>query len=273
MYTGDGGFLAFASFDFLRGLRDEDGRLLGEGKALAGEVPAATIRLTNEPALLQILAHWPQILLRIRRIRAAIVSTGAPSALELWRIAPAAACVVSFHCLERGTASPIPVADAALFKASVGMKYALRHAEVARLEHGDAIGSPPTAAAIWDYIDRERLLTGAVEVCAGPELLIRELLDVLVAGGADPPAHAASPDGTDINKLLAYADLLAVWETTVLVARAEEGAAGDGRLVAIGRTMLRDVCKAVGFAIIPDVTLGRSLIERALQRLFERAAP
>jgi hypothetical protein len=228
----------------------------------------------NVSALTQIQAHWNQVLQRIRTIRAAFTGRSGyleASALDLWRIAHAAVSLVSFRYLER-RASPTPVADAALFKATAGIKYALRHAGVARLADGSVIGSHPNAAALWDYIDRERLLIGSAQVCAGPEAMIRELLDVLVDGGGNASPAGADDDPFDTEKLLAYADLLAVWETVVLVARAEERDGSGGRVHGIARTLLREICAATGFVIVPDVELARNLIEAALRRLFGCAA-
>ena len=138
-------------------------------------------------------------------------------------------------------AEPVPVADAALFKAAIGIKYALRHAEVSRYDGRDALGTYPSAASLWNYIDRERLLIGDGQVCAGPEMMIRELLDVLVKGGG---SQAPDSVGLDIGKLLAYADLLAVRETAALLARARERELpGEHRLAELCRRMFVDVSR------------------------------
>jgi hypothetical protein len=287
MDSGDGAFLAFASFEHLRGLRDTDGRPLGEVKApapLVAAVPAELVACDyadarfecalpmNVSALLQINDHWHQILGTIRSIRAAFIGrTGRTplTLLDLWRIAHAAVSTVSFRCLERGIAHAIPVADAALFKASAGIKYALRHAEVTRLGGRDAVGAYPSAASVWAYVEGERLLIGSAQVCAGPEMMIRDLLDVLVNGAGS----AASGEVLDLGRLLVYADLLAVWETLALVQRAQERRPG-GRLAGTCRSMLRDVCAATEITGVPeDVALGRQLIEDRLQRLFGRGSP
>jgi hypothetical protein len=287
MDSGDGAFLAFASFEYLRGLRDTDGRPLGEVKApapLVAAVPAELVACDyadarfecplpmNVSALLQINDHWHHILGTIHSIRAAFIArTGRTplTLLDLWRIAHAAVSTASFRCLERGIAHAIPVADAALFKASAGIKYALRHAEVTRLGGRDAVGAYPSAASLWAYVEGEGLLIGSAQVCAGPEMMIRDLLDVLVNGAGS----TASGEVLDLGRLLVYADLLAVSETLALVQRSEERRP-DGRLAGMCRSMLRDVCAATEFAGVPEhVALGRQLIEDRLQRLFGRASP
>jgi hypothetical protein len=286
MDPGDESLLAFASFDCLRGLYDTDGRPLGERKAPRavrdqvetnlvacdyGDARAATAFPMNVSALLQIRAHWRTVLDRVRVIRATLLArTGRsnPVALDLWRIAHAAASVVSFCRLERGTAEPIPAADAALFKASVGIKYALRHAEIARYGGRDALGMFPSTASLWNYIDREQLLIGDGQVCAGPGMMIRELLDVLVGGCG---SHACDLAGLDTSKLIAYADLLAVWETAQLLARAREREfAGERRLSELCRRMLADVCDAAGVAQIQEAADVRLAVEAGLQQLFGR---
>lgn len=167
---------------------------------------------------------------------------------------------------ERGMPEVIPVAEAALFKASVGIKYALRHAEMSRYDGRDAAGVRPSAASLWRYIEREQLLIGEAQVCAGPEVMIRELLDVLVDGGS---SEARPPADLDVGKLLACADLLGVWETAMLLARARERERpGERRLSELCRRMLDDVCAAVGFTPIPEGEGSRLAVERALWRLF-----
>jgi hypothetical protein len=286
MDPGDESFLAFASFNFLRGFCDADGRPLGERKAPTAvweqtetelvacdyaDARSATAFPMNVSALLQIQAHWRTILDRIRVIRATVIGQTGRSeltALDLWRIAHASASVVSFCRLERGPAEPVPVGDAALFKASVGIKYALRHAEISRYEGRDALGAHPTASALWKYIDGNGLLIGNGQVCAGPEMMIRELLDVLVEGGA---SHVRDSNGLDTRKLLAYADLLAVWETATLLARAREREQpGELRLAALCRRMLTDVCEAVGFAPVLEGAEARLAVEAQLQQLIDR---
>lgn len=288
------GFLAFASFEQVRGWRDADGRPLGEAKAppsLRDAVSTELIScdyqdlrstsglLMNVSALAQITTHWPTILDRIRLIRGAFVARSRrshPSALDLWRIANAAVSVVSFHRLATKSTSVIPVFDTALFKASIGVKYALRHAEVARLQGIDAIGAYPSPATLWQYIVREGLLLGVSQVCAGPSTMIRELLDVLIDGRETNSGQAALCEPIDIEKLLAYADLLAIWETAALLTRTEERAgAGDAhrRLRDICRTMLRDVCTAVGFPNTPETAPSRQIIEARLALLFESGVP
>ena len=284
MDPGDESLLAFASFACLRGLHDTDGRPLGERKAPRavwdqvetdlvacdyGDARTATTFPMNRSALLQIRTHWRTVLERVRVIRATVLArTGRTNltALDLWRIAHAAASVVSFCRLERGTREPIPAADAALFKASVGIKYALRHAEIARYGGRDPLGMFPSTASLWIYIDRERLLIGDGQVCAGPEIMIRELLDVFVGGCGSHAPHLSS---LDVGKLLAYADLLAVWETAQLLARARERELpGERRLSELCRRMLNDVCEAAGVAPTLEGADVRLAVETGLQQLF-----
>jgi hypothetical protein len=262
MNLGDESFLAFASFDFLRAVCDADGRPLGERKAPPAvweqvetevipcdyaDARSATAFPMNVSALSQIRTHWRTILHRIHVIRAGVIARIGRSdltALDLWRIAHAATSVVSFLRLDRGMAEPVPIADAALFKAAIGIKYALRHAEVSRYDGRDALGTYPSTASLWNYIDREQLLIGDGQVCAGPEMMIRELLDVLVNGSG---SHAPDSAGLDVGKLLSYADLLAVRETAALLARARERELpGEHRLAELCRRMFVDVCEAVG---------------------------
>src|SRR5579862_7211937 len=105
MDSGDGDFLAFASFEHLRGLLDADGRPLGEVKAPARSAAGIATELAacdyadarsesdlpmNVSALLQINEHWRTVLGTIRSIRAAFIArTGRAqlTALDLWRIA------------------------------------------------------------------------------------------------------------------------------------------------------------------------------------------
>jgi hypothetical protein len=281
--------LAFASFEHVRELRDADGRQLGELKASGSARARSATELVpchyadersasglpmNAPALAQIVLHWPAILRVVGTIRAAfIVRSGMPrlSGLDLWRIVNAAASVVTFRCLERGDASVVPVADAALYKACVGIKFALRHAEVEQFGRTDAIGAYPSAESLWRYICRARLLIGSSQVCAGPAALVLELLAVLVTGPDREPDHRIAIEPIDVARLLDYADALAVWETVNLLARARTSSAGNdagGRLHRMCLTMFENMCGAVNLAVPPDVELARVVLERRLESLW-----
>jgi hypothetical protein len=285
----DRGLLARASFEHLRGLRDTAGRSLGELKSTGQDTSEAALISsggrfadsraqsalpTNAAALEQIVLHWPAIRHRVSTIRGAFVDRYGSErlrALDLWRIANAAVSVVSFNRLDAAPHSFVPVADAALFKACVGIKFALRHAEVARLGGNDALGAFPSSTSLLAYIERERLLIGPTQVCAGPAVMIAELVTVFVDGLEPDSAPEAEPFAFDVEQLLRYADLLAVWETVLLLERADGRAppTADGvRLRRLCRTMLRDVCAAVDFAVTPDVELARRRIEEHLRLLL-----
>jgi hypothetical protein len=285
----DRGLLARASFEHLRGLCDTAGRPLGELKSpVQGTTEAALVSSdgrfadsrarsalpTNAAALEQIVLHWPAIRRRVGSIRGAFVERHGSErlrALDLWRIANAAVSVVSFNRLDAAPQTFVPVADAALFKACVGIKFALRHAEVARLSGDDALGAFPSSTSLLAYIERERLLNGATQVCAGPAIMIGELVSVFVDGLEPDPEPEAERLAFGVAQLLRYADLLAVWETVLLLERAEgrAPATADGaRLRRLCRTMLRDICSAVDFAVTPDVELARRRIEEHLRMLL-----
>lgn len=229
-------FLEFASPASIRRLVDEDGRPVGEGKALdafrhgvemelrpseAEDTRAKSDRPLNASAMRSVLEHWPFVTQRFAEIRAAFIAREgrtALSALDLWRVTHAMTSVVSFGCADRAGAPTVRARDAAVFKASAGMKFSLRHIRLARLQ--SAAGVPPeplTAQGLWAYIARERLLIGESQVCAGPQKMIVEMLDLLVAGraGARPAAGRPAP----IERLLRYADALALWESAALLFR------------------------------------------------------
>jgi hypothetical protein len=291
--AGDRGLLERVSFEHLRGLRDTTGRFLGEFKSPDQEIdedrlisgqwsfadPRSECLLpTNAAALDQIILHWPMIRQRVGSIRAAFVAERDAtrlSALDLWRLANAAVSVVSFNRVDLAAEALIPIADAALFKACVGIKFALRHAEVSRLSGHVALGPFPSAESLWAYIDRERLLIGTTQVCAGPTAMIRDLISVLVDGRRPDAPPDDEPVSVDAARLLLYADALGVWETVLLLERADAYAqtTGDGaRLRRTARTMLRDICTAVDFAVTPDVGLARRLIEAYLGTILHRSA-
>lgn len=174
---------------------DEDGRPLGE---LAAGAQVAHVRCPyadsrhglpmNRSALDQIRAVWPQVL----ALFAGAAAREAQTVAGAWRASTA--CMAAAALGPR----PVPRAWSAAWKASLGYQQTFALLTLVH-DRGDtplrALGTGPQFVA---WCDREGLLVGHVEACAGPSGWIARGFEVL----ADPPP--APPFPVDPDRVAAF---------------------------------------------------------------------
>lgn len=173
--------------------RDDEGRPLGENKVLrlAGEQVPVELRRCPYPgsrhehpkpmnvsALQQMIRHWPRIVGALGWLRARYVEgPGELSLLAFWRVAQAGALVPSYLLLHGAgpfREAHLPAWVAGLYKASLG----LYETSQLMMIHGSVTGecgpgAVVTAEAVLAFADRNQVVVGQHEVCAGPANLIR----------------------------------------------------------------------------------------------------
>ncbi len=201
--------------------RDADGRPLGEGKLpieMIAHVPM-TLRTCvyagsrfqhaqpmNLSALQQVRRHWDDcrgLLAWLRQLHLELTGSDRVTLSALWRIAQLGQSLPAWLTLRH--AAPIadgalPPAIAVVFKVVAGLTLAIQSQHLAAVLSGT---DDTTAAAdrtrLIDHCETQGLLIGATEVCAGPLMMIAEILDLLIDGPREalplPPCAATIGDG------------------------------------------------------------------------------
>ncbi len=180
----------------------------------------------NVPAAHQIRAAWPRLLGWWGGAAACFT----PTVHGAWQAS--CLCVAAGPAAVEGTTNPVPAPLSALYKASLGLNQSLLQA-LLRLE----VASRPLADlgdgdAFMAWCDREGLLLGQREVCAGSPGQIAEAWDALIARQGDPPPVAV--DEAARLGLRQAADLALMAATYQGLRRGEPGCA------CLGCRMLRD---------------------------------
>ncbi|MDQ3363823.1 MAG: hypothetical protein M3680_00120 [Myxococcota bacterium] len=183
-------------------MRDAEGRPLSEGKAgpdrMAG-VPFALrtcpypgsrhhhARPMNLSALRQVSAHWDGVLgavAYLRELHRQSAGTGISCIADVWRIGHMTSSIAELAFMR--TWRPIgdrelPATIAAMYKVTLGVTSTSLKAwsDVAV-----RFTSPASVDFLIDYAERHGQLIGPDQVCGGSETMIRELLAVVVDGGA-----------------------------------------------------------------------------------------
>ncbi len=188
--------LLFALGDAL----DDEGRPLGERRASSAakaRVPMEVVacpyagerlgRPMNASALERMTAHCKEVLREIAAFHH-LLPAGPPGwdAMLLAVLDQLAGAAV--YRLRQGPDARLPAARAAGYKLSAGY-FAALHRLLEDRAHG--VERPETAGAFLDFVQRERLLLGSSEVCAGPPQLLRKVTEVFLHGAPDEAAWAA----------------------------------------------------------------------------------
>jgi hypothetical protein len=180
----------------VHGLRDDDGRPLGEHRApSAGEAePAVAMELAacpypgsraaagkpiNVSALHATLKHWRTITGLLARARA---ETPGATVIDVWRAGQTVESLpylVLFARRAGAGASCVPSALAAAYKVMLGTNAGLLGYWLERPPDT----ALPSADDLLTFVEQRGLLVGPAQACAGPEALIREALEILLDGG------------------------------------------------------------------------------------------
>jgi hypothetical protein len=158
----------------------------------------------NMSALLQMTDHWPEVLVGLSFLRDVLVPrrpVGEVTLLDFWRIAKAGALVPSF-LIYRGKDplgdGQIPGFVAAMYKASLGLFDTAQTMVLNGILTGENrkdTGADPNA--MMDYADRQQILIGPHEVCAGPASMIKEAMRAVTDGHQGPSRLEALLPDTD----------------------------------------------------------------------------
>lgn len=161
----------------------------------------------NVSALRQMTRSWPLVLGTAQLLSGRFGGAAhAPAAARLVRAAHGGVCL-PLYLLHRA-ADPmrdgeVPGFVSGLHKASIdiatGAQLMLLH-----------LDQPVSAAGLHDFVERHGLLVGSAGVCAGPPLMIEELIRVMAAEGAAPEVDSRPAEDSlgDLGGLVAYVDAL-----------------------------------------------------------------
>lgn len=189
----------------VRFLRDTDGRPLGEQRvpelysALQTELQQCPYRGSrfkhskpmNVSALRQMTAHWPAILgglQQVHREYCGRVSPGVLSRFDLYQIIGMGILLPAYVTLRADRPlrdTEIPVWLSGVYKVLLGI-----HAPVGQLMIEELLsgGHPKpllTPEEMLDHVESTGALIGKTEVCAGPAVLIRRALKVVITGSTE----------------------------------------------------------------------------------------
>ncbi len=193
------------------GMRDEEGRPLGEAKAPPERLRGVPLELRTCPyadsrknhalpmnvsALKQAFAHWDGVLGGIELLRSlytAEVNLKQIRLIDVWRIGVLTSSIGDFAFLR--AENPVgdlelPAPVAAVYKISLGIASTC----VAMWADGSSrFDAPADADALYAYADANGQFIGSEQVCAGPLGMVKQTLRLVVDGtGArgDPSAAA-----------------------------------------------------------------------------------
>jgi hypothetical protein len=204
-------YLIGSSFSHVIRLRDEHGRPLGECKVAEPlcfevEMEVKTCKYSgsryehpfpmNVSALKQMTESWRDIQEVLSLLRTLYISHGNRQLVtltDLWRVGKMAESLPSFLKMRAVGCDYIPVVVSALFKACIGINFAIQCAFImAKTRGGDGYAVQPDGHSLYQFADRNGLLIGSTQVCSGSEQMITELVDVLRDGTdhVSPSAHA-----------------------------------------------------------------------------------
>ncbi len=204
------------------GMRDQEGRPLGEAKIPFGQRDGVEMELRTCPyadsrqhnrrpmnvsALKQMFAHWQEALAGLALLRSlycAGLKSGRLRLIDVWRIGGLTSSVVDFAFLR--ASAPIgdgclPAAVAVLYKAPLGIGMSTQ----AMWADGAARWRDPVdAGALYEYADRHGHFIGPQQVCAGPVAMVKEVLRLVVEGGPAGDASATAAVLGDSQRFLRF---------------------------------------------------------------------
>jgi hypothetical protein len=136
----------------------------------------------NRTALRQISSAWPALVGSAR----ALVDPEEPTVYRAFRAAVAGtAAPLAFHAASPD--QPIPRVLSAFFKASLGFSQVLSALLLADDGVADAaLSDLGDGDAFLAYLEHERWLVGQLQVCAGPEPMIRQMFEAFAGISGEP---------------------------------------------------------------------------------------
>jgi len=209
-------------------------------------------------------AHWPQMMAALLQVRAAYLrrfpeAEGAWTVGHLERLATAVLGVPSYQAMRRDGVrnGELHAALSSMFRVTDGLRMVMH--QMLFIPVGEPALSPDapmTVDAILDYAERNHSFHSDYGVCAGPRMMVREFLQVLIEGTArtDYSAVALEAPVRDALDALdaaldyaflglrAYAVVFSLWPAMTrcyerIAALLETAEATDGALPAIRARM------------------------------------
>ena len=193
------------------GMRDEEGRPLGEAKAPPERLRGVPLELRTCPyadsrknhalpmnvsALKQAFAHWDGVLGGIELLRSlytAEVNLKQIRLIDVWRIGVLTSSIGDFAFLR--AENPVgdlelPAPVAAVYKISLGIASTC----VAMWADGSSrFDAPADADALYAYADANGQFIGSEQVCAGPLGMVKQTLRLVVDGTGAGRSFSGGP--------------------------------------------------------------------------------
>jgi hypothetical protein len=138
----------------------------------------------NVSGLRQMRSHWSDVIAGLEYLRGLYPQPAAHIRyIDLWRLCNLGEFLTPFLLYRRGDPVPngqLPAHVADIYKIVIGLITATRQLAFASLLRGaEKIDEPLEYETLLAFVEENKLFIGPREVCAGPEPLIREIVDVL----------------------------------------------------------------------------------------------
>jgi hypothetical protein len=210
-------------------LKDSYGRPLGETKISEAnridveielvKCPYSGSRLNhpkpmNVSPLKSIVSNWKGILLIVNQVRSHVLRNRKNKKVirlgELLKICELISRIPLFDYIFSNQI--IPTAETAgLFKTFIGPRGVLRNlVELSLINKNISINSEIHKKTLIEYIENTNSLIGANEVCAGPNHLVSELIEVLCEGRQKISNHSSFDENRSLKKILAFSEFFYV---------------------------------------------------------------
>lgn len=143
----------------------------------------------NISGLRQMRGHWNDLIAGLRYLRGVYPEPVSHLRyIDLWRICRMGESLPAFLLYRRSDPVPneqLPANVASLYKVVIGLVSAAQRLAFASFFQGaDHVNEELDSNYLYSFVEDTKLFIGPTEVCAGPEALIREVVDVL----QEPPA-------------------------------------------------------------------------------------
>ncbi|HTQ80352.1 MAG TPA: hypothetical protein VMM92_10170, partial [Thermoanaerobaculia bacterium] len=180
---------------------DDEGRPLYEGRASQemraiaplehAVCPYAGSRYKHEKpmnvsGLRQMSRHWEDVIAGLQYLRS-LYPQPAPHIryIDLWKICNLGEYLTAYLLFRGNDPVPnraLPANVAGIFKIVIGLVHAARQLAFTSLFLGvEKINEPLDHGQLYAFVEERKLFIGPKEVCAGPEPLIKEVIEVIKA--------------------------------------------------------------------------------------------
>ncbi len=164
-------------------------------------------KLVNVSALRQVHARWTEVLADVTVLRADYLGRVGRERMtvgDLWRYAMVTTALPAY--LYRRTRAPygseaIPARVSATFKVMQGVSMTAG----SMLDEGVSPDSPASTDEFLAFTESRGIFVVADRACAGPEAMIREMIEAIIDGGVRTGDQGLAPIIGDVDRFWAYA--------------------------------------------------------------------